>query len=157
MHWKGLRPSAAGGRKSRRHSFFERNPQALDGQHGAKPEDMIAQAASNTESQVISRQSSRSASPRRSLPTPQAPDSGHTVEDIPQRLRNGNAATIPRSHRFSLLKFRHASDPQLSRSYVATAPGSTPPVPVLSSKSLILRLPKWLWTDLVFFKKHPRL
>lgn len=47
------------------------------------------------------------------------------------KLRPARTHGTPRHHRFSLLRFRHASDPQLSTSYAASEP---PPVPSIPRK-----------------------
>lgn len=142
MPWKGLLSSTAGGRKSRRYSFLEKtDPPMLEGHDEATSVEPIARPADITDHQSTSHLSSNTASRDPNPPAHETPDPDHTREDIPQRLRNGNAATIPKSHRFSLLRFRHASDPQLSRSYSTSATSLTPPPPLPTSKSLMLRQP----------------
>lgn len=137
MPWKGLRSHTAGGRMSGRHSSREKqDTQFPEGQ------ERVSSQTDTTDHRPISQKSSDSVSGN-PIQTAQATpsDVDQTRENVPQRTRNGNAATAPRSHRFSLLKLRHASDPQLSRSYNASASSQTPPLPVPTSKSLISHHP----------------
>lgn len=53
-------------------------------------------------------------------------------------LRPVRTNSAPKHHRFSLLKFRHASDPQLSSSYAAA---EAPPVPALPTPTIITTSP----------------
>lgn len=39
------------------------------------------------------------------------------------------SSTEPKTRRFSLMKFRHASDPQISKSYAAAEVPPVPPMP----------------------------
>lgn len=143
MPWKGLRSHTAGGRMSTRHSFLEKqDTQFLEGHETVSSSGPIAQQTDTTDHRPISQSSS---DPISGIPIQTAQstpsDVDQTRENVPQRTRNGNAATVPRSHRFSLLRLRHASDPQLSRSYNTSASSETPPLPVPSSKSLISHHP----------------
>ncbi len=142
MPWKGLRSHTAGGRRSRRHSFLEKEdalfPESNEMGGSSEPTTQQTDTTDTTDHQPISQLSSHTISEcpiQTAHATPSEMDP--TKENVPQRMRNGNAATVPRSHRFSLLRFRHASDSQLSRSYNASAPSLTPPLPVPTSKSLI--------------------
>jgi hypothetical protein len=157
MPWKDLLPGTAGGRKSRRYSSLEKSdPPMLEGQDKAAPVEPIARQVYSTDHQSASRLSSSTPSQDPTSPAQDIPDSDYAREDTYQRLRNGNSATIPKSHRFSLLRFRHASDPQLSTSYSTSATSSTPPPPLPISKSLILCQPAWQRADSELLSKHPR-
>ena len=59
-----------------------------------------------------------------------APDNSNDEQDL--KLRPTKSQQAPKSHRFSLLRFRHASDPELSASYTAD---EIPPVPAIPRKS----------------------
>lgn len=137
MPWRGLRPNTAGGRNPRRQSFVDnRDPSALDGHEEVDLVEPGLQPADKPEPQSISHQLPHVASPDATLtaiePSQTEPAPGGTAQQV--RLRN--AATVPRSNRFSLLRFRHASDPQLSTSYSTSAPGLKPPLPKSTSKCL---------------------
>jgi hypothetical protein len=145
MPWKGLRSNTAGGRKSTRHSFLEkRDSPSLDGQHGVESEDIITRSAEINEDRSSSRQLCHAASRDTTPPTPETPQLERVSENIPQQLKRENTATIPRSHRFSLLRFRHASDPQLSKSYATSTPSLTPPLPQPTSKCSVFCQPRFL-------------
>lgn len=134
MPWKGLRPRTAGGRKSRRHSFLEkRDFSSLDGEPASDSAEQIARQINTTENRPITHRSLglASADP---APGQETPDTDNASNDIPQRLRREDASTVPRSHRFSLLRFRHASDPQLSRSYATSESNLSPPLSNQTSK-----------------------
>ena len=143
MPWKGLRSHTAGGRRSRRHSFLEKkDTQFPEGHERVSSSGPIAQQTDTTDHRPISQLSSESISGNPIQIAQATPsDVDQTRENVPQTTRNGNAVTVPRSYRFSLLRLRHASDPQLSRSYNTSAPSQTPPVPVPTSKSLISHQP----------------
>jgi hypothetical protein len=136
MPWKDLFPGTAAARKSRRYSFLAKTDTPIgEGNDKATSVDSIARQVYSSDHQSASH---LSRTPYRD-PTAlgqDISDSDLARDDIPQRLKNGNSATIPKSNRFSLLRFRHASDPQLSTSYHTSAirPISPPPLP--TSKSL---------------------
>lgn len=139
MPWKGLRPDTAGGRRSRRLSSLDKGAPAAP-EKRLKPDSVESksQPPEASKSQSASRPSSRDASPGRPPTVQETPDADHSRIDVPQQLRRKEASKIPKSHRFSLLRFRHASDPQLSRSYASSASLSTPPLPNPASTYLIL-------------------
>ncbi len=141
MPWKALRSNTAGGRTSRRHSLLEkRDPPSRDGHHEVASAEPIPQSASTTENQSMSLQPSHSASGD-SIPALVTRDTDHASKEIPQSSRHEVAAGVPKSHRFSLLRFRHASDPQLSRSYNSSATSLIPPLPNPTSKCVMERQP----------------
>ncbi len=139
MPWGGLRSHTAGGRRSRRHSFLEKKdtlgPEAHERIY---PSESPPQQTDTTDQRPTSQLSSHSILGNADQ-TAQAAlsDVDQTTDNVAQRMKNGNVATVPRSHRFSLLRLRHASDPQLSRSYNTSAPSLTPPLPGPTSKFLI--------------------
>jgi hypothetical protein len=138
MPWKGLRSNAAGGRKSRRHSVFDNaEAPAVAEPHGMDSAEAIVAPADIMDHKPMSRQSSHAPSRNPAPPAHDASQADHATEDSSHHMRRINAATVPKSHRFSLLRFRHASDPQLSSSYSTSALILTPPLPKPPSKSLM--------------------
>jgi hypothetical protein len=139
MPWKALRSNTAGGRKSRRHSFFEnRDPPPQNGEAEGYSVESIAGPADIIQNEGTCDRSCHA--PSRDF-SPLAKGTPHTTHDSqapPEQLRPTDAAKITKNHRFSLLKFRHASDPQLSRSYTSSAPILTPPLPKPPSKCRVL-------------------
>ena len=139
MPWKNVRSTTAGGRKSRRHSFFEnRDPPALSNDAEGHLAVSIAGQSEDFGDRFSGDQSCHTASRGPTPPAPESPHTNHVSEDVPERLRQKDVTRMSKNRRFSLLKFRHASDPQLSRSYTLSAPNLTPPLPNPPSKFLIL-------------------
>jgi hypothetical protein len=146
MPWRGLRLNPAGGQKSRRHSFFEKgDPPAADGHRESEIVEPNQQLLDMPINESTGLQPPHNASPDLTTPEQTTPDTDPACRDMPVQMRNDDPATVSRSHRFSLLRFRHASDPQLSRSYTTSAPSSTPPLPHPASKSLMPCQPE-VWT-----------
>ncbi|ERF77247.1 hypothetical protein EPUS_05816 [Endocarpon pusillum Z07020] len=143
MPWKGLRSHAAGGIMSGRHSFLEQQDTHFpEGHETVSSSEPIAQQTDTTDDRPISQPSSDSISENPIQIAQATPsDVDQTRENVPQRTRNGNAATVPRSHRFSLLRLRHASDPQLSKSYNTSASSQTPPLPVPTTPTIVTTPP----------------
>ena len=149
MPWKGLRPDPAGGRRSRRQSFLdEGGPSALDNNLRSDHVDPKSQSLEASKLQSTSRPSSRNTSPGPASIAQATTNTDYNRSDMPQQLKRKDTAKIPKSHRFSLLRFRHASDPQLSRSYATSATTLTPPMPNPPSECSMLYTPKILlvWT-----------
>jgi hypothetical protein len=157
MPWKDFLPGTAGTRKSRRYSILEKtDPPIQEGHDKATSVDSIARQVYGADHHSVSHLSC--STPYRD-PTSLAQnisDSDLAREDIPQRLRNGNSATIPKSNRFSLLRFRHASDPQLSTSYNTSATSSIVPPPLPTSKSFTSSQPDVTGADSELLSKHLR-
>jgi hypothetical protein len=143
MHWKGLRLGGLDGSDSKRRSFVE--PQAL-----ARHSEQLPRPTLST-TNLASRHSE--SAPRSPLLDGPDHDDGNEHDDhdagdknkplsegpadtIRSRKGNMGAALLPdeasiwRRNRFSFMRLRHASDPQLSRSYAKGEEGA-PPVPPL--------------------------
>ena len=136
MPWKGLRSNTAGGRTSRRHSVIGNRdlPVPNGDAEGHSVESIAGPVDTTPEKEATSHQSSDKPSPDAPPPAAETNRVGDEDEGLHEQLRHGDTAQIPKNHRFSLLKFRHASDPQLSRSYASSAPSLTPPLPKPTSK-----------------------
>jgi len=157
MPWKDFLPGTAAVRKSRRYSFLEKtDPPIGEGHDKATSVDSIARQVYSTDHQSTSHLSSSTPYQDSTSHAQDISDSDFAREDIPRRLRSGNSATIPKSNRFSLLRFRHASDPQLSKSYNTSATSPTPPPPLPTSKSLISSQPDVTGADSKLLLKHLR-
>ncbi|KAG2411690.1 hypothetical protein HFD88_009246 [Aspergillus terreus] len=147
MHWKSLRMGPSDGNDSKRRSFVESHPLPRHSEQFPRDTPSPAHLA-----------------PRRSESTPrspqgigpdQAPDAGNNGQPHPPDFRSntpparprhpgvgllsGDSATM-RRNRFSFMRLRHASDPQLSKSY-AKAEEDTPPVPSLPPPTIITTAP----------------
>ncbi|KAH1287803.1 hypothetical protein KXW98_009084 [Aspergillus fumigatus] len=154
MHWKGLRLSALDSNDSKRRSVVE--PQA----HSRHSEQLPRSTPSATN---LASRHSESAPRSPLLAGPDHDDENdhddHGIGDNDNkhlsegpadaiRSRKGNVgaalvqddASTWRRNRFSFMKLRHASDPQLSRSYAKGEEG-TPPVPPLPPPTIITTAP----------------
>lgn len=134
MHWKGLRFVADG--SSKRHSTFEPQTQARRSEHLPRP-------ALSTTDPRYSESTSRLQEPRE--PSDMTDGPGPAVDSATEYRPDlgiartdfaGPSTNTPslRRNRFSFMRLRHASDPQLSKSYAKAAQAETPPVPSLPRK-----------------------
>lgn len=128
MHWKGLRIGASNSNDSKRRTFIE--PQPRHSEQLSRP--------NHSSTELASRRSESAPRPRH-LTEPdeakQAAAPGESTANDSARMENPGASSnggIPswRRNRFSFMRLRHASDPQLSRSY-AKGEEDVPPVPSL--------------------------
>ncbi|EAW06379.1 Arf family guanine nucleotide exchange factor SYT1 [Aspergillus clavatus NRRL 1] len=150
MHWKGLRLGAFDSNDSKRRSFVE--PQALS----RRSEHLPRPTLSTTN--LTSRHSE--SAPRSPLLTGPEHEDDHGPEDhdagnnetprssqtpigsIHSKKNHFGAALVPdegshwRRNRFSFMRLRHASDPQLSKSYAKGE--DVPPVPPLPPPPTII-------------------
>ena len=139
MPWKGLRPNSAGGRKGRQQSVRQKSDDASQlsspventGEQSVKPTTALLDSTPDEHATAL---------PPCPSPLPfDKPMEGlkHSLtnREVPSLFQRRTAlSTTPRNHRFSLLRSRHASDPQLSKSYAAAAPTLTPPLPSAPGK-----------------------
>lgn len=131
MHWKGLRLVADG--SSKRQST-EPQAQARRSEHLPRPsppatEPRLSESAPRSQGLTPLEEHGQSAE---GLAVPEAePDHGVARTDFagPSSLDTSSM----RRNRFSFMRLRHASDPQLSKSY-AKAQEEAPPVPSLPRK-----------------------
>ncbi|KAJ5677592.1 uncharacterized protein N7477_003225 [Penicillium maclennaniae] len=134
MHWKGLRLVADG--SSKRQSTIEPPTQARRSEHLPRPSPPETEPR---HSEALSR------SPGLDMPVDvrdakrgvdalaeSGPDHGVAPTDFAGESSSGLSADTPslRRNRFSFMRLRHASDPQLSKSY-AKAARDTPPAPTI--------------------------
>jgi hypothetical protein len=124
MHWKGLRLVADG--SSKRQSTIE--GQSRRSEHLPRP---VPPATEPRLSESIPR------SPALDTPGPQsqglkAPEENGVAQSDFAGPSSGDTPSL-RRNRFSFMRLRHASDPQLSKSYTK-AGQDTPPVPSLPRK-----------------------
>lgn len=135
MPWNGLRSKTAGGRASRRQSVLENRDLPVPNNDAEGPTmESLAGSVDAAENGSKGHQSFSTPSLQTTPPAAKKTHEGDASEDLPKQSRQAVAAKIPRNHRFSLLKFRHASDPQLSKSYASSDPSLTPPLPKPTSK-----------------------
>lgn len=132
MHWKGLRLVADGSSK-------RQGP--IEPPHGRRSEHLPRPSPPDTEPR-LSESNARSAglpqhdgSPDSSsrLDLPATGDDDHTEDHSGAASPSHGNPPSMRRHRFSFMRFRHASDPQLSKSY-SQAEQDAPPVPSLPRK-----------------------
>lgn len=141
MHWKGLRIGTSDTHDSKRHSIFD-----------PRFSEQLPRPTLST-TQVPSRRSEsapRLAVTESDANTQTAPP-GIAVHDskmgTPAAALTHGATPSSRRNRFSFMKLRHASDPQLSRSY-AKGEQDVPPVPSLPPRKFACLLTAGA-TDLV--------
>ncbi|RAL15152.1 Arf family guanine nucleotide exchange factor SYT1 [Aspergillus homomorphus CBS 101889] len=151
MHWKGLRIGSSDSNEAKRRSYlFEPNAQARHSEHIPRPT-----------------LSTTNLNPRRSESAPRSPslagpefdeqlNEGHgdhgltgtrsRTDDAGPRPRNTGLLPLPgsgpnwRINRFISMRLRHASDPQLSKSY-AKGEKDIPPIPELPPPTIITTAP----------------
>ena len=126
MPWKGraLRPNRDG--SSRRHSTIEIPKRAVEPFTDQNPLVTASKDSSDIRSIPATEQLPTKSRQRLGLS-----DAGIDEDSEPQSAPIGGnkrpGLTMPnKSHRFSLMRLRHASDPQLSTTYAAA---ESPPVP----------------------------
>lgn len=134
MPWKGLRSNTVGNRKPRRHSLTEKgeSPTRQQGQGNERAES-ATQSSNAADAELAKPPTSRTTSGAASTETSLDTGLGHV--NPPQQANSQDIAKVPRSNRFSLLKFRHTSDPQLSKTYAAGTATSKLVPPALKSTS----------------------
>lgn len=132
MHWKGLRLLADGkeGKDGKRHSAIE--GQARRSEHLPRPSPPATEPRL---SESIPRSPGFSAS-HAQLPSIQVPDESSNDGVAQTDFAGPPSGDTPslRRNRFSFMRLRHASDPQISKSYVKAGQQDTPPVPSLPRK-----------------------
>ncbi|KAJ5140433.1 hypothetical protein N7448_003841 [Penicillium atrosanguineum] len=144
MHWKGLRLVADG--SSKRQSTIEPQTQARRSEHLPRPsppetEPRYSEALPRSpglDMPVEVRDTTRGDD----APADTGPDHKVARTDFAGHSSSGLSAGTPslRRNRFSFMRLRHASDPQLSKSY-AKAARDTPPVPSLPPPTIITTAP----------------
>lgn len=133
MHWKGLRLTATDGSNngSKRYSAIFPSSAFRHSEHGPRPSTPSA-------TQLARRQSD--SGPCSRIDEAESDAVQPTTAERPDEPTENANATPPetpterrqslRRSRFNMLRFRHASDPQLSSSYAQADPDA-PPVPPL--------------------------
>lgn len=127
MHWKGLR-LVADGKDGKRHSTIE-GPRRSE--HLPRPSPPATEPRL---SESIPRSPGLSSS-NVHLPALQVPDRESTdgVAQTDFAPSSGDTPSL-RRNRFSFMRLRHASDPQISKSYIKAGQQEAPPVPSLPRK-----------------------
>ncbi len=123
MPWSRLRANRPSDSTNRRHSVVDTTIQTLDLQPEESPS---VSDGSRKDSQTVA----KAPSPLRQSFEPSATTEGApvgSVELLDQDL------VPPRRHRFSMLKYRHASDPQISRTAKDQGSPYLPPMPAAPS------------------------
>lgn len=137
MHWKGLRLVADG--SSKRQSVIESQAQGRRSEHLPRPLAPIAEPrysestprfADLADSEAVHTDGDGHA-PQLQLPADTGLEAGVARADFAARPTTENTPSL-RRNRFSFMRLRHASDPQLSKSYAKAE--QTPPVPSLPRK-----------------------
>jgi hypothetical protein len=143
MYWKGLRIGTSDGNEPKRRSLVE--PQSVSRHSEQLPRPTLSTT------NLAPRRSESARSP--SLTGPD--DADHNTEDVGAELAGSRSHNSPgkaqqtgmnlsvndgsnwRFNRFSFMRLRHASDPQLSKSY-AKGKEDVPPVPNLPPRKYSL-------------------
>ncbi|RAQ61085.1 hypothetical protein AFCA_011833 [Aspergillus flavus] len=144
MYWKGLRIGTSDGNEPKRRSLVE--PQSV-----SRHSEQIPRPTLSTTNLAPRRSES---APR--SPTLTGPDADHHADTAGPELAGSHSHTPPgkerntglavsdgshwRFNRFSFMRLRHASDPQLSKSY-AKGEEDIPPVPSLPPPTIITTAP----------------
>lgn len=123
MPTQGLKAGTAGPSSSKRHSML--GPEL--NHEGSSPSIVPDPSKSSLLSGSISPSPLNQEMDATSRPTSSNEENGIGNQLRPTR----SAKQTPKSHRFSLMKFRHASDPNLSTSY---SDAEAPPVPSIPSE-----------------------
>ncbi|KAJ5369039.1 uncharacterized protein N7496_008799 [Penicillium cataractarum] len=144
MHWKGLRLVADG--SSKRQSTIESQPQARRSEHLPRPlapinEPRYSESTPRFSDLVDSRDINADGdgtAPRLQVPGERGPEAGVARADFAAGPSTGDTPSL-RRNRFSFMRLRHASDPQLSKSYAKAE--DAPPVPSLPPPKIITTAP----------------
>lgn len=137
MHWKGLRLVADG--SSKRQSIIESQAQGRRSEHLPRPLAAIAEprysestprVADLADSEAVHSDGDGHA-PQLQLPADTGSEAVVARADFAARPTTENTPSL-RRNRFSFMRLRHASDPQLSKSYAKAE--QKPPVPSLPRK-----------------------
>lgn len=132
MHWKGLRLVAD---SSKRQSTIEPQSQSRRSEHLPRPSPLVSDPR-------LSESTARGPGllpidgtndSRLGVPT-DIPDHGVAESDF-TGPSSGDTPSL-RRNRFSFMRLRHASDPQLSKSYAKAGQQQAPPMPSLPRKSI---------------------
>ncbi|KAL1861002.1 hypothetical protein Plec18170_001517 [Paecilomyces lecythidis] len=139
MYWKALR-LGADANDSKRLSTINQNAQSRHSEHIPRP-NLSTSELPPRHSESIPRgpQESESNELRPVTPDP-GNKNGHNTVDGEKVPLSPAATQAPRRNRFSLMRFRHASDPQLSASYTR-AGEDVPPVPPMPPPTIITTAP----------------
>ncbi|CAI7587258.1 unnamed protein product [Penicillium bialowiezense] len=134
MHWKGLR-LVADGRDSKRQSTIEGQPRRSE--HLPRPSPPATEPRL---SESIPRSPGLSSSHVHlpSLQVPEESTEGQAPTDFAPS--SGDTPSL-RRNRFSFMRLRHASDPQISKSYIKAGQQDAPPVPSLPPPKIITTAP----------------
>jgi hypothetical protein len=139
MHWKGLRLVADG--SSKRQSTIESQPQGRRSEHLPRPlapineprySESTPRFSDLADAEEIHADDGTVSQLR--VPGPRGPEAGVARADFAAGPSTGDTPSL-RRNRFSFMRLRHASDPQLSKSYAKGE--ETPPVPSLPRKCTI--------------------
>lgn len=131
MHWRGLRLGAVDGNESKRRSAIEPDAHARLSEHVPRPRPATGEPPSRRSESATRSPVGMGSNGLR----PTTPD--ERSRDVPPGTAETGKADTPTSpvsrqvslrNRFSMMRFRYASDPQLSTSY-AQADEEAPPVP----------------------------
>src|SRR5271163_4754109 len=130
MLWKsrGSRPTTRSGR-SRRYSIVDESKRGSDKsaeQDGLPPnseDDLPLPETQSTRSLPFEHAQQSAGSPPGTPRWPEAQETNQSQEQV------GTPGQSNKNGRFSLMKLRHASDPQLSKSYAAASASSPPSLP----------------------------
>ncbi|KAJ5730596.1 uncharacterized protein N7483_005104 [Penicillium malachiteum] len=137
MHWKGLRLVADG--SSKRHSTLEPHSQSRRSEQLSRPLPPVAEPRLSESTPRGPDHSTQNAADESRLDVPgDLPDHGMNHSNI-AGPSSGETPSL-RRNRFSFMRLRHASDPQLSKSY-AQAQQDAPPVPSLPPPKIITTAP----------------
>jgi hypothetical protein len=137
MHWKGLRLVADG--SSKRQSTIESQPQGRRSEHLPRPLAPINEPRYSESTRRFSdladaediNTDGDGTAPRLQVPGERGPEAGVARAGFAAGPSTGDTPSL-RRNRFSFMRLRHASDPQLSKSYAKGE--ETPPVPSLPRK-----------------------
>ncbi|KAJ5287117.1 hypothetical protein N7478_002803 [Penicillium angulare] len=136
MHWKGLRLVADG--NSKRQNTLEPHAQGRRSEHLPRPNPPMSEPRLSESDARLGPSPQDGADESRLEMLDEFPDHGVTRSDL-AGPSSGDTPSL-RRNRFSFMRLRHASDPQLSKSY-ATAQQETPPVPSLPPPKIITTAP----------------
>lgn len=147
MHWKGLRIGGSDGNDSKRRTLIE--PQPRHSEQLSRPNPSSTEPASRRSEStprpprlIEADETKQAAAPAQST----ANDSAKMENPGPSASHSGTPGL--RRNRFSFMRLRHASDPQLSRTY-AKGEEDVPPVPSLPRMPTPYPVSKLIVTDRV--------
>ena len=131
MHWKALRIAPSDGNDSKRRTILESQPRRSE--HLPRPDHSTNLSSRRSESAPRPPHLAEPDEGKQAVTPEESPPNDSSKMENRGSSWNGGTPNL-RRNRFSFMRLRHASDPQLSRTYAKGEEG-VPPVPSLPPRT----------------------